>query len=199
MIVGSIRWGLAARMHSVFDFSWPQQSKIEALPLDDFAILAKEAVDRIIDNSPGRGYHTKNMETADVIKIFDDDTIEVSTNNGLMIVGYLGIDAPVLEISADGSEPFDIEALERNRDIVEGQQVWLEQDLIEQGKNGRHLRYVYVGQLMANALFLYEGLVRVDTSSKGLNYSDIIHLVDQQAIMDPQSGWLREWSSGRRR
>ena len=139
------------------------------------------------------------MEPADVIKVFDGDTIDVYTNGGLMIMDYFSIDALVLEIPADGSEPFVIEALERNRDIVEGQQVKLEQNLTELDENGRHLRYVYVGELMMNALLLYEGLARVYTLSQGLKYSDIIHLVEQQAIMNRQSGWIREWSSGRRR
>ena len=128
------------------------------------------------------------MEPADVIKVFDGDTIDVYPKGGLMIMDYFSIDALVLEIPADGSEPFVIEPLERNRDIVAGQQVWLEQDLIELDENGRHLRYVYVGELMMNALLLYEGLARVYTPSQGLKYSDIIHLVEQQAIMDRQSG-----------
>lgn len=200
IVIGAVGWGLATRMNSVFDFSWPNQGKVEAVPLDESAMLAKEAVDRIIANSPGRGYRAKNMESAEVTKVFDGDTIEVYTNGGLMIVGYLGIDAPALEVPADRSEPFAIEALERNRDIVEGQQVWLEQDLIEQDENGRHLRYVYVGELMVNALLLYEGLARADTFSLALKYSDIIRLVEQQAMKDRQGGWRREWSSvgGRR-
>ena len=200
LIVGAVGWGLATRINSVFDFSSPNQGKVEAVTLDESANLAKEAVDKIISNSRGSSYRTKYMETAEVIKVFDGDTIEVYTNGDLMIVGYLGIDAPTLEFPADGSEPFAIEALERNRDIVEGQQVWLERDMIKQDESGRHLRYVYVGELMVNALLLYEGLARADTSSLALKHADIIRLVEQQAITDRRGAWLRDWSSasGRR-
>lgn len=184
----------------MFDFSSPKPAKVEAVPLDESANLAKEAVDKIISNSRGRSYRTTNMETAEVIKAFDGDTIEVYTNGDLMIVSYLGIDAPTLEVPADDSEPFAVEALERNRDVVEGQQVWLERDMIEQDEGGRHLRYVYVGELMVNALLLYEGLARADEFSLALKHADIIRLVEQQAITDHRGAWLRDWSSasGRR-
>lgn len=201
IVVGAVGWGISNKAPSIFQISWPQQGgKVEALPLDEAALRAQEAVNRIVGNSPGRGYRAKkSLVAADVTKVLDGDTIEVFVDGELMTVGYIGIDAPELESPVDGPEPFAVEALERNREMVEGKQVLLERDLFEQDRSGRHLRYVYVGDLMVNALMLHEGLAKADTSSQALKYSEIIHLVEQQAMIAREGGWRREWPNISRR
>ncbi|MDA0769727.1 MAG: thermonuclease family protein [Chloroflexi bacterium] len=126
-------------------------------------------------------------------KVIDGDTIEVFVDGKLMTVGYIGIDAPDLKRPVSGAEPFAVEALERNREIVEGRRVLLEQDVLEVDRMGRHLRYVFVGDLMVNALLLHEGLAKSDSSSRGLKYAEIIHMIEQEAMIERLGGWRREW------
>lgn len=202
--IGAGAWGIYVRGPSFFQLSWSQPSSSpkeepETSPLDEGVSRTIATVEKILRNSPGRGYRTNKLIAADVTKVIDGDTIEVFVDGALMTVGYIGIEAPVLKTPVDGPEPFAVEALERNRDIVEGKVVMLERDLIDADRRGRRLRYVYVGDLMVNALLLHEGLARSDISSKGLKYAEVMYLVEQQAMLERQGGWRLTWPSISRR
>lgn len=187
-IIGSAAWIVFTKAPS-----WFGEEVVYAAPTDEGALRTIAAVDKIKINSPGRAYRKNKLIPADVTKVFNGDTIEVFLDGELMIVGYLGVNAPDLESPVFGPEPFAVEALERNREIVEGKTVLLEGDLVEIDRLDRHLRYVYVGELMVNALLLHEGLAKADTSSFALKYSDIIHKVEQQAIIERKGGWRKTW------
>ena len=198
-MIGLGAYIISVKTPSLSKISWPQKAVTYPPPTDEGMLRTIKAVDRIMQNSPGRAYRTKNLIAADVIKVIDGDTIEVFVDGELMTVGYVGIDAPELERALDGAEPFAVEALERNREIVEGKIVSLERDLVDVDERGRHLRYVYVGDLMVNALLLHEGLAKVDTSSRGLKYSEIIHLMEQQAMIEREGAWRSVWPNLARR
>lgn len=199
VIIGGGALIIAVKAPSLPQIAWPQKQVTYPPPTDEGMLRTIAAVERILQNSPGRAYRVKNLVAADVIKVIDGDTIEVFIDGELMTVGYIGIDAPELERPVYGEEPFAVEALERNREIVEGKVVSLERDLTDVDERGRHLRYVYVGDLMVNALLLHEGLAKADASSRGLKYSEVIHLVEQQAMIERRGAWLRVWPNIARR
>jgi micrococcal nuclease len=79
-----------------------------------------------------------NRESAQVLRVIDGDTIEVMLDGELYTLRYIGIDSP---------EPGDLnsdEAMQANRELVEGQVVELESDISETDQYGRLLRYVYL-------------------------------------------------------
>ncbi len=80
-----------------------------------------------------------------VVRIIDGDTIEVRLGNELYTVRYIGIDAPELD------EPFGIEAMEKNRELVEGKMIRLEKDISETDQYGRLLGYIYTDDTFVNA------------------------------------------------
>lgn len=59
------------------------------------------------------------FQLAEVSRIIDGDTIEVNINGDSYRVRYIGIDTPEI------GEPFADEATDKNRELVEGQIVWL--------------------------------------------------------------------------
>jgi len=129
---------------------WSGDYKPPEVP-EDVAESVK-ATDRILRNSPLRGYLPRNAVEAEVVRVISGDTIEVEIEGERLIVGYIGVDAPVVDHSILGTEPFGKEAFERNKEAVEGMTVLLETDLFETDNRGRALRYVFVGDLMVNAL-----------------------------------------------
>ena len=60
-----------------------------------------------------------------------------------------------------GVEPYGKAASERNRQLAEGKTVLLEKDVSETDRFDRLLRYIYVVDVMVNALA--EGYARVST------------------------------------
>ncbi|MDP3964222.1 MAG: thermonuclease family protein [bacterium] len=90
-----------------------------------------------------------------VIQIVDGDTIIVE---GGETVRYLAIDTP--ELTHRPPDCYAAEAIERNRELVEGKAVRLEKDVRDTDRYGRLLRYVYVGETQVNRVLVEEGYAR---------------------------------------
>jgi len=95
-----------------------------------------------------------------VTKVYDGDTIEISTGDK---VRYIGIDAPELHKKSDGfweeiNEPFAKEAFEKNKALVYGKKVKLVFDKEKKDRYGRLLCYVFIDNIFVNELLLSEAL-----------------------------------------
>jgi len=95
-----------------------------------------------------------------VTKVYDGDTIEISTGDK---VRYIGIDAPELHKKNDSSweeinELFAKEAYHKNKALVYGRKVKLIFDKEKKDRYGRLLCYVFVDDIFVNELLLSEGL-----------------------------------------
>lgn len=101
-------------------------------------------------------YQTQNIsyfpKNAKVERIIDGDTI-VLTNGS--IVRYVGITSP------ENNEPFEKEATEANRKLVEGKEVKLEYDNYKGDKFGRILAYVIVEGKNVSIELARKGLAQV--------------------------------------
>ena len=92
---------------------------------------------------------------ATVTHVVDGDSIDVSIDGQPYAVRYVGIDSPDTRYPINGLEPFGPEGTDANRQLVEGQTVYLEGDVSETDKYDRLLRYVYLpGGLMVNAVLV---------------------------------------------
>ena len=84
-------------------------------------------------------------ETAQVLEVFDGDTIRVLLDGGgEETVRYLLIDTPELHHPQRGEEEMGREAARANRDLVLGKKVRLEMDARTRDRYGRLLAYVWV-------------------------------------------------------
>lgn len=154
-----------------------------------------KATDRILNNSPLRGYRPGNSVEAKVVRVISGDTIEVEIEGERLIVGYIGVDAPKFGHSILGTEPFGKEAFERNKEVVEGMTVSLEVDLFEADNQGRALRYVFLDDLMVNALILHEGLAQATGNPPAVKYAEVLYEVQNQAMVARRGGWRTEWQN----
>ena len=130
-----------------------------------------------------------------MVRVISGDTIEVEIEGERLIVGYIGVDAPKINHSILGTEPFGKEAFERNKEIVEGMAVSLETDLSETDNLGRALRYVFLGDLLVNALIIHEGLAQAAGSPPAIKYAKVLYDMQLQATIARRGGWRNEWKN----
>ena len=94
-------------------------------------------------------------EVAQVEKIIDGDTIELSDGRK---VRYIGIDTPEVRHPTKGVECFGKEASARNTQLVAGKTIYLEKDISEMDRYGRLLRYVWLDKdTLVNKALIAEG------------------------------------------
>ncbi len=94
-------------------------------------------------------------QTGKVVEVVDGDTIRVLLPMGVETVRYTGIDTPEVTrfVTILGHQAYD-----RNAELVLGNQVTLYPDVEDSDRNGRLLRYVFVGDVFINQQLVSEGL-----------------------------------------
>lgn len=149
-------------------------NKVQIIPTEvasDSAELAKE-----------------NLEKAKVARVIDGDTIELE---GGQKVRYIGIDTPETVDPRRDPQCFGQEASLQNKQLVEGQEIYLEKDVSETDRYGRLLRYIY---LEANGNSINEQLVRegyavASSYPPDIKYQEKFRLAEQEARNDQRGLW----------
>ena len=128
-------------------------------------------------------------EEAQVRRVVDGDTIDVSVGAGTRRIRYIGMNTPE---SVDPNRPvqcFGKEAAERNRLLVEGKRVRLERDISETDRFGRTLRYVWVGDVQINARLVQEGYAQVAMFPPDVRYQDLFVRLQREAQEAKRGLW----------
>ena len=89
-----------------------------------------------------------------VTKVIDGDTIEIEGGDR---VRYIGIDTPETFDPRKKVQCFGRQASNKNKDLVGGKKVRLENDVNDTDKYGRLLRYVWVDETLINETLVKEG------------------------------------------
>jgi endonuclease YncB( thermonuclease family) len=118
---------------------------------------------------------------ANVSRVIDGDTIEVSIDGDLHKIRYIGIDTPETVDPQKLIECFGKEASDKNRSLVEGKTVRLEKDVSETDQYGRLLRYVWIGDTMINAELVRLGYAQVSTYPPDVKYQDLFLRLQTEA------------------
>ncbi len=107
-----------------------------------------------------------------VKKVVDGDTIELE--NGQK-VRYIGIDTPETVDPRKVVQCFGIEASDKNKELVEGEEVRLERDISDTDKFGRLLRYVFVGDgTFVNLVLVKEGYAKSSSYPPDVKYQELL-------------------------
>jgi micrococcal nuclease len=128
--------------------------------------------------APGCGRVTEGA--AIVTRVIDGDTIEIE---GGYHVRYIGIDAPERDTS------YYREALQANRDLVEGKKVWLEKDVEDRDRYDRLLRYVWVDNTMVNAELVRLGYAYSYAYPPNLKYQTYLLQMEKEAREHERGFW----------
>jgi micrococcal nuclease len=95
-----------------------------------------------------------NLEVAQVKRIIDGDTIELTDGRK---VRYIGVDTPETKHPTKEQQCYGQAASEKNKELVEGKTVKLEKDVSETDRYGRLLRYVWVDDQLINLVLVRDG------------------------------------------
>lgn len=100
---------------------------------------------------------TTKVESGQVTRVIDGDTIEVRIGGQAFRVRYIGMDTPEV------GDPFGAESTAANDELVRGQTVRLVKDVSETDRYGRLLRYVFVGEMFVNRELVLQGYAMAST------------------------------------
>lgn len=133
---------------------------------------------------------TPERVEARVVDVVDGDTIEVEIGGQIFTVRYIGIDTPETVRPSQPVEWMGPEASEANRQLVEGQIVYLEQDVSETDQYGRLLRYVFlVDGTFINDELMRQGYAQVSTYPPDVRYQELFLQTQQEAREAARGLW----------
>ena len=132
---------------------------------------------------------------ATVVKVADGDTIKVRLDGADYLITYLEIDAPETQGNAKpgdtlGDGSFAAKALQRNKELVGGQTVYLEKDVSETDGRDGLLRYVWLEDgKMVNSLLVAEGYARAAILPSDTLYADQLLELEHEARRNRLGLW----------
>ena len=148
-------------------------------------------------------------ETAVVTRVVDGDTVEVDItgrNEGVGIgaarsgdsydVRLIGIDTPESVKPGSPVECFGRESSAALKALIEGSEVRLVKDVEEVDGYQRLLRYVYLGDEMANARLVANGYAHAYTYPPNVRWSELFVQLEREARENDRGLWSPETCSG---
>jgi micrococcal nuclease len=136
---------------------------------------------------------SQHIEPAQVVRVIDGDTIELSTGQK---VRYIGIDTPETVHPQKAVQCFGKAASAENKRLVENKTVYLIKDVSETDRYGRLLRYVYLSPEasesgMVNALLIKGGFAKSSSYPPDVSQQKMFQKLESEA----RSVALGLWSS----
>lgn len=174
-----------------------------------FGACATHAVDLSVQAPATFAQEPGGYEDARVTRVVDGDTIEVEITGreegpglGDSVVGYeydvrlLGIDTPESVRPGTPVECFGKESSAAAAAFLDGQEVRLVKDVEEEDRFGRILRYVYLGEEMANARLVANGYASVFTYPPNVRHADLFVQLEREARTNDRGLWAAHTCDG---
>lgn len=149
------------------------------------------------------------FETAAVTRVVDGDTIEVMISAitpgpgaGQTTIGesykvrLIGIDTPESVKPGTPVECFAREASAATKALLEGTEVALVKDVEDTDRYDRLLRYIYMGDEMANARLVVNGYALTYTYPPNVRHADLFVRLQQEAREGDRGLWTPETCDG---
>ena len=145
-----------------------------------------------VSNSPTlvRPSPVSGVESAEVSRIVDGDTIKVILGGKLQTIRYIGVDTPETKHPNKPIDCFGPEASRFNQKLVFGKRVILEKDITDRDRYGRLLRYVWVeGVGLVNQVLVENGYARVSSFPPDVKYEYILLSAESVAQENKTGLW----------
>lgn len=155
------------------------------------------------------GQEPGGYEQATVLRVVDGDTIVVSVTGRTdgpgagsapfeeeQRVRLIGIDTPESLKPGSPVECFGREASSAAKALLEGKSVRLVRDVEERDQYDRLLRYVYLGDEMANARLVVNGYATAYTYPPSVRHSDLFVQMEREARENERGLWSPETCNG---
>lgn len=148
-------------------------------------------------------------EAGIVTRVVDGDTVEVEVTErvegpgvGLTVVGesydvrLIGIDTPESVKPGSPVECFAKEASAATTALLEGQGVRLVKDVEDTDRYDRLLRYIYMGDEMANARLVTNGYATAYTYPPNVRHTDLFVALQREARESDRGLWSPDTCHG---
>ncbi len=155
------------------------------------------------------GQEPRGFERATVTRVIDGDTIEViitqrsdGAGAGATMIGrrydvrLIGIDTPESVKPDSPVECYGKEASAATTALLEGSEVTLVKDVEEADQYDRILRYVYLGQEMANARLVVNGYAAAYTYPPNIRHSTLFVQLEREARENRRRLWSPDACGG---
>jgi micrococcal nuclease len=166
-------------------------------------VLTRQAPATLLSEPPGH-------EIGEVTRVVDGDTIEVritgrvdgpgagdTRTGGSYDVRLIGIDTPESVKPNSPVECFGREASAAAKALLQGSDVKLVKDVEETDRYDRLLRYVYLGQELANARLVVNGYAAAYTYPPNVRHSELFVQLQRDAREHNRGLWSTETCSGK--
>jgi micrococcal nuclease len=155
------------------------------------------------------GQEPAGYEVATVTRVVDGDTIEARIEERVdgpaggeadlgqtYDIRLIGIDTPESVKPGTPVECFAKEASAAAEALLEGESVRLVKDVEETDRYQRLLRYVYIGEEMANARLVVNGYANAYTYPPNVRHADLFVQLEREAREGDRGLWAPETCSG---
>lgn len=129
----------------------------------------------------GCGLGQSDPDIAQVVRVVDGDTIEVSFNGSTEKVRLIGVDTPETVHPTIGVEPYGREASNFSKEKLADKTVRLEFDVEERDRYGRLLAYVWLEEELFNEVLLQEGYAQLATYPPNVKYVERFKAAQKEA------------------
>lgn len=140
----------------------------------------------VTTSQPSPSVSSQSAELAQVKRVIDGDTIELVDGRK---VRYIGIDTPELHHPTKGVQCFGKEAMEKNKELVEGKMIKMKKDISETDRYKRLLRYIWVGDIFVNEFLVQEGFASQATFPPDVAHVDLFKLAAEEARVNKKGLW----------
>lgn len=141
---------------------------------------------KVVEVSVVRSAPQEDGDSVVVARVIDGDTIELADARR---VRYIGIDTPETVDPRAIARCFGKEAYERNKEMVLGKRVRMENDVSETDKYGRLLRYVYVGDVFVNRALVEDGYANASAYPPDVRYQHLFTAAERIAREQKRGLW----------
>jgi micrococcal nuclease len=132
---------------------------------------------------------TDKLISAQVVRVIDGDTLEVTINGKTDKIRLIGVDTPETVHPNQKVEPYGKEASEFTKSQLNGKTVSLEFDAEKQDKYGRLLAYVWMEDKLFNETLLKEGYAQVSTYPPNVKYVEKFTAAQTEARNNNRGLW----------
>src|SRR3989338_1856837 len=126
------------------------------------------------------------LTRAKVVRVIDGDTIEIE---GKKKIRYIGINTPELHDPRKPIECYGQTAVDENKKLVEGKEIFIQKDISEIDKYKRLLRYVWVGDIFVNDHLIRQGFAQVSTFPPDVKYQQQFLEAQMEAKKNNRGLW----------
>jgi micrococcal nuclease len=133
------------------------------------------------EDETGPGPAVGESARAEVLRVVDGDTIEVSVDGQVQDVRYIGVDTPESVTPGEPVECFGRRAAAFNERLVGQREVTLRFDRELRDRYGRLLAYVYVGPRLVNAELVRRGYARTLTIAPNDSRAGLFARLEREA------------------